>query len=305
MKLTNKYNLPEPVYNFVANDKYSRGRADISATEVLGSPRIRMLSKKHADKMTADASERFWAALGTAVHQLMEEGVEASSEKYISEERLYASVDGVTISGGIDLQQVLDDGSVSVSDYKVTSVYAASTEKPDWEAQLNIYAFLVRHAKRLKVKQIQVVAMLRDWSASARDRGDSTYPKAPVVVIPQKLWSDIAQDKYVFNRIGAHKRVDPALNAGAPQKKIKLEPCTDKEMWARPPEFAVMGKGSRAVRVFDDKLKATNFSVDGDTKKEYRVEERPGKRVRCEGNYCGVSKFCDQYKEYKKSKQKG
>jgi len=33
----------------------------------------------------------------------------------------------------------------------------------------------------------------------------------------------------------------------------------------------------------------------------YYIQERPGKRGRCEG-YCVVNKFCSQFREYKEAK---
>jgi hypothetical protein len=35
MKITNRFNLPDAFYNFARNDKYSRGKADISVTTLI------------------------------------------------------------------------------------------------------------------------------------------------------------------------------------------------------------------------------------------------------------------------------
>lgn len=284
MKITNKNNLPEPVYRFIATDKYSRGAADMSVTELLLSPRIRTLRARHADEIVVDASDRFWAALGTAVHEIMTTNV---SGNYVSEERLFADVNGVVISGGIDLQEIDDDG-VTISDYKVTSCFAASMEKPDWEAQLNAYAFLVRHAKGLAVKKIQIVAMLRDWSASSSARKGEGYPTAPVVVLPQTLWDPETQDRWVFERVSMHAAPPDAL-----------PPCTEEDMWMRPAEWAVTKIGNKrasAVLASEEAAFAWAAARGGD----YGITRRPERRVRCEGNYCSVADFCDQYAAHKK-----
>ena len=61
---------------------------------------------------------------------------------FITEERLLYEVDGVTISGAIDLQEITPDGII-LSDYKTTSAWAVMNEKQDWHNQLNSYAYLV------------------------------------------------------------------------------------------------------------------------------------------------------------------
>ena len=53
------------------------------------------------------------------------------------------------MSGAIDRQEI-DDG-VSIYDYKVTSVWSLIFDKPEWERQLNCYAYLVEK-KKAKVK---------------------------------------------------------------------------------------------------------------------------------------------------------
>ena len=35
MKITNKFSLPQPFVDFIKNDKYSRGDADISVTSLI------------------------------------------------------------------------------------------------------------------------------------------------------------------------------------------------------------------------------------------------------------------------------
>ena len=40
MKLTNKFNLPQTFVNVIKRPTYSKGKAHISATEIISSPRI-------------------------------------------------------------------------------------------------------------------------------------------------------------------------------------------------------------------------------------------------------------------------
>ena len=49
MKITNKFGLPQPFVDFIKNDKYSRGDADISVTSLIDSPRVALMRQKHQD----------------------------------------------------------------------------------------------------------------------------------------------------------------------------------------------------------------------------------------------------------------
>ena len=96
----------------------------------------------------------------------------------LSEERLFCDEKGWTISGAIDLQEIHEENgfaTVTVSDYKVTSVWSVIYGKEEWVNQLNCYAWLVRQAKGLSVTKLRIIAILRDWQRRrAEESGD--YP---------------------------------------------------------------------------------------------------------------------------------
>ena len=71
MKFTNKFALPKPLYSALTWDSYTKGKADISVTELLKSPRQRILAKRHDDEITVDASENLWTLAGRAVHHIL------------------------------------------------------------------------------------------------------------------------------------------------------------------------------------------------------------------------------------------
>jgi len=74
MIITNKYNLPQTFVNIMKRPTYSKGRANMSATELLNSPRIVQLRKLHEDKLESDVSEMVWSIFGTAIHGVLEHG---------------------------------------------------------------------------------------------------------------------------------------------------------------------------------------------------------------------------------------
>jgi len=155
MIITNQTNLPEPVFLSLTHSDYTKGESNRSVTQLIDSPRVRILRKEHEEQIMEDAADMVWSVLGTAVHKMFEQH---DADGHISEERLYAEVDNWIISGAIDIQRAEDDGSVTVLDYKCTSVWSVIYGKPEWEKQLNFYAWLVEHSKNLDVKSLQIVA---------------------------------------------------------------------------------------------------------------------------------------------------
>ncbi len=120
--ITNKHNLPQTLVNLAKRDNYSRGNARISVTQLIGSPRIRILTAEKQAEIVTDVSESLWSLLGRALHSVVEQGAD---ETNIPEERLFTEVAGWRLSGGVDLQLLGNnsDGArqVGLSDYKMTT----------------------------------------------------------------------------------------------------------------------------------------------------------------------------------------
>jgi hypothetical protein len=183
MKLTNKHGIPDTFLNVLKRPTYSKGRAHLSATQLLNSPKIVALTKKFEDELEQDVSDMVWSLFGTAIHGVLEHG---KDDNHIVEERLHATIDGWRISGAIDLQIITGPETVSVRDYKTTSSWAVMNEKIEWEQQLNIYAWLVESVKGKIVDSVGIVAIIRDWSRREAAKNPD-YPQAPVKDIPIKL----------------------------------------------------------------------------------------------------------------------
>ena len=291
MKLTNNFNLPSTIMNVIARPQYNKGKANLSVTELLNSPRIVQLKRKHWDQLEEDASSMVWSLFGTALHNILEHG---KGDNHIVEERVFADVDGMKISGAIDLQEVEEDG-VILSDYKTTSAWVVMNEKDDWHNQLNCYAYLLYKAKGVTVKKLQIVAIVRDWSA--RDaKAKESYPQAPIVVIDIPLWSFEKIEQYVKTRIGLH--TEALFDSDTDEEMAE---CTQDEMWEKPTRFAVMKKGGvRAKSVHDTEGDAEHALNQAG--KDYFIEIRQGERTRC-ANYCQVNQFCSQYQKYLERKE--
>jgi hypothetical protein len=287
MKITNQFNLPKPFENIAKNPSYSKGKAHISATSLLNSPKIVALLKKHDDDLTQDVSDMIWSIFGSAVHNVLEKGAD---EHNIVEQRLSTEVDGWVLSGAIDLQHIEKDG-INIKDYKTTSVWAVMNDKPEWEQQLNIYGYLISKNKKQPVKSLQIVAILKDWSKREAERKPD-YPQRNVTLVDIPLWSFEEQEAFIKGRIAKHSAAEFAMETEA-----ELPACTPAEMWEKPPVWAVIKQGNVRAKSLHDSPDLAEAA-----KKElgsgYEIQIRQGERTRCK-DYCLVSKWCKQYEEYK------
>jgi hypothetical protein len=280
MKLTNKFNLPQTFVNVLERPTYSKGKAHLSATELLMPPQIAQLRKTHWENLEEDVTDRIWAIFGTAIHSILELG---KDDNHIIEQRLHAEVDGWNISGAIDLQRVEEDGII-VSDYKTTGAWAVMNEKIEWEQQLNVYKWLVETVKKRKVVGLQICSFIRDFSRHENKEG---YPEAPVHMIDVPIWDAVRTEKYVRERLDAHRDAKVSADFGE-----ELPLCSDEERWQRETVYAVKREGRKtAIKLFKTIEEATELAE----KEKGYVETRKGEAIRCTGNYCGVAEWCTQY----------
>jgi hypothetical protein len=296
MKFTNKFNLPQTFVNVIHRPTYSKGKAHISATEIINSPRIVQLKKKHWDDIEQDASEMVWSLFGSAVHNILEHG---KDKNHIVEERLHLEYEGWHISGAIDLQEVNPEtGTVTISDYKVTGAWAVMNEKDDWHRQLNIYGWMVEKVKKVPVGKLQIIAIIRDWSA--RDAASKEgYPQSPVATIDIPLWTFEEREAFITKRIYDHGTALFEMETDG-----EMPDCTPEEMWEKKTSYALKKDGNvRAKSVhetLEDAEKALAKSEETAKKNEkFAIEVRQGERTRCR-SYCQVSPFCTQYQNYLK-----
>lgn len=275
MKITNKHGLPQAFVNAVVNDPYDAGHSDISTTSLIDAPQRRALLYKHRSELVEDVSDRIWALLGSAVHHILER---AEDEHAMVEERLFAEVEGWTISGQYDRYL---PGSKTIQDWKVTTVYKAQSDPGDWERQLNVLAWLARK-NGMEVEKLQICAIMRDW-AKSRSLNDGSYPAANVMVIDIPIWPDAVAEEYIRERVQLHQ---DARDGNA-------KPCTDEERWYTGDSWAVKKPtAKRAFRVFSTEQEAKDNLTD-----DMVIEHRPGEYKRCQ-QYCEAAPFCAQWQAY-------
>ena len=88
MILTNKFNIPQTFVNVIKRPTYSKGRANLSVTQLINSPKIVALTQTFQDELEEDVADMVWSIFGSAVHTVLEHG---KDDNHIVEARLHAN----------------------------------------------------------------------------------------------------------------------------------------------------------------------------------------------------------------------
>jgi hypothetical protein len=228
---------------------------------------------------------------GALSHAMLEAAGVADTGAVILEERLFAELAGVTLSGAMDCALIYPTGKIV--DYKKTSVWKLLMGSvSEWTQQLNIYAWLSAQNERSIVTELEIAAWLRDWKAAEALRGVARgYPPRGIMTLPIELWPLARTEAFIHSRIQEHVSADECLEQGGDDC---LPFCTDDERWIRNKKWAVMKPGRKsAVRVIDERAEADLLaeSLEGGW-----VEQRGGAPTRCM-SWCDAGKagLCSQY----------
>lgn len=205
----------------------------------------------------------------------------------MTEERLFASIGNIRVSGAMDWYEWL---LKEVEDYKVTSVWKIlKKDYEDYTAQLNCYKWLLNE-NGYEVNSLQINAILKDWKRFEAHGNNEDYPKIPVVKLAIPIWNDLDTVQFILDRVKLHEKArqidDPVVLASA-------LPCSEKERWHQPDKFAIMKPGGkRASFIYDTKEEAFDYIANNEG---YIIEPRLGQDTRCE-EFCLAKPFCNQYK---------
>lgn len=291
MKLTNNNGLPDAIVRAAhaqrADYEAGAGDGDISTTTLIGPPQIDALVRQHGDTLSEDVSDRLWAIMGTAMHNILE----AAETKAKVEERLYADFLGWKVSGKYD-RLLVEQGILQ--DYKFSSVWEAVYGiKAERVAQLNVLAELATR-NGYDIRSIEVVMMFRDFSKT-KAQTQKDYPQSQVQRIKVPLWPQEKRVAYIEERVRLHQ-------AARNGERIH---CTDEERWVNGQKWAVMKKGRKsALKLTDSETEAHNYLMErglSDADNVHYIEFRPGKYTRCE-DYCPARDVCPQYQHDRSDK---
>ena len=282
MKITNKFNLPQPFVDLVSGDTYSKGKSDITTTGLAQPPKIAELTRRHASEITMDASEKVWTMMGTANHYVLEQIALRNPERYVTEQRFYLDIDGVKLGGQIDL---FDRETETLWDYKVSSVYKAmSDDRLEWTKQANVNKLLCEN-NGIHPKKLAILLVMKDWKRKeAEFKAD--YPKCAIQEIPLPIWREEETLAYIKSRINLH-------NAA---KLIEVEDaipvCTEEERWAKPTTWAVLKEKGAKRAVNGGVYELESEAIAHAKRISGAIEKRDGSNPRCE-NYCQVRQWCN------------
>lgn len=296
--LTNKLSLPEPFHRAAERSLHNKGDGvRYSVTELIDSPRKGALTRLYGDMIVEDVADRVDALMGTMFHKMLE-AAGAPETGAILEERLYAEVDGIRISGAMDHTLLEADGTLD--DFKTCKCYAVLQHKRygkfEWIAQTNIYRWL-RALHGQQVERLRIIPWIKDWNMemaikSAATEGD--YPEHAIVALDVPVWPLAEVEKYVRERVRLHVEADIwAEGIGTNEYPEPL--CTDEERWRKPHWFAVMKPGRKSALPGKHKTLAEAQYAATQTPTAY-VEERGGQYNRCI-NYCSIGRggLCTQW----------
>lgn len=101
MKHTNIHKFPQPFVDAVIKSSTRDDSTwDMSVTELIEPPYMRMMKRLHGDEMELDISKLIRPFIGTIGHRLLEL---STDDNNVSEMRLFADIGGIKLSGQPDL----------------------------------------------------------------------------------------------------------------------------------------------------------------------------------------------------------
>ena len=290
VKITNTLLLPQALVEAVANDPYTKGRADLSVTQIIKPMRAVVLEEAHRDEIVEDVSDRLWSLYGQVMHGILERS--NKDNVVVTERRLYMEVDGMVISGGMDHYNLV---SGHLIDWKFTTSWKFTGNKDleDWTQQVNCYAELLR-VNGHKIESLEIIGILRDWSKNEARRNPE-YPQKQVVRKSMPLWPREEVLSFIRTRIQDYKNA-----------KEQLPTCSDKERWSTGGSKWAVTEASalKAIKQHGSEEEALKHRDNLQNKyqaKNYSVEFRPAENKRCD-SFCSAAPFCSQYKQLKSEK---
>lgn len=295
--LTNKFNIPLPLLVWLSTDNYSYPTTvkQLSATTLLRSPRyiIADLRKNFPEEFSndpeqisnlslgfEDVQDRVSSAIGTAIHNSVEQvwnvdnqkllsilGLENSDKKIVvnpkpeeldqnvicvyTEKRTTIPIDDFAVSGQFD---IVVDGQLH--DIKTTSTYSWTSGCNDkkYSLQGSIYRWL--NPEIITKDSVVINFIFTDWKKFSVGT-DPNYPQARVLSKEYPLLSLKDTKAYIQNKLDMVKKYwDSEL--------WEIPCCTEEELYAGKKTIykyykTGFAEGKRSTKNFFSMLEATHF----------------------------------------------
>lgn len=330
MKVVDSHHLPGPLLRSIieAASSYSSGGADITATSLMDSARIRLLRREHIGDIEVEAVDNVDSVDGTVMHAALAKHAQPGCW---SEVRLFHHVEDWVISGQPDLYYPSrqawagyylnfynddDDRKIpqpeepygTLIDFKWCSAWSIVFPKPAWEEQLNVYAWLLKKSCNEDVKHISVCARIKDWKMREAAKNQD-YPQQRVVRLTYPVWDLDRTEKFIMDHINRHREAELQY---AEDKVLPM--CSNDDQWRKKVEVALFkGENQKATKLFasleeaheeikwaiaavDTQGKASTkaqLTIYAAVKGPHKLIQRKGEPTRCL-SYCDYRAFCSQ-----------
>jgi len=202
-----KTNLHPVMMRFLKKDDYDHP-AGISATGLIDSPKVFVLTQRHRDEIVIDPRMGWKANAGSAIHSWMENKSEASEE---TEVRLYGEINGQKVSGKFDMLKAVtnDSGLLELHDFKTTSPWTFKDDNvkvveqygqvlpvTKWLEQFSVYRWLLKENGIDNISsQAWVHVFILGWNRNDVKKGwmSSFYPTYDCFsgIVPLLSYSEI------------------------------------------------------------------------------------------------------------------
>lgn len=331
MAITNKYNLPQTLVDAATYNTHPVA-GDISVTQLIDAPQVRMLKKQVKGQLDEDITERVWALFGTAVHNILERANIKDFQQrafltVIAALREYA--DTCVDPGDKDKLE-----KVATFLFKLLPIMFPELEKrylfeTTVRVEVNgmtvygtfdLYDKLEKRLKDYKVCSVwnyvypearkKWYAQINTYSYMVETDLGLPVLGADIVAIFRD-WSGI---KVGITKDYPERQImeinipiyDMSIRQQYIAKRVELHrqaelgnvpECTGAERWAKADEWAIKTpKNKKAMRKFDDEVAAIKFKAENQhLHPNIFIELRPGSSRRCD-EYCPVREICPQRK---------
>jgi hypothetical protein len=245
MELTNKKGIPESVFHWIktlhGQNEVKRSESiaalelelgkkfplKISATSLIKSTREVVLTDRHHDEMSREASDLYDSTIGMVLHDSY--ASLPSREGEFKEVRVGQEIQGVLVHGQFDSIYNLD-----LSDYKSLKVggYIFGDKEYEYTSQLSIYRLLYFLHKAIMANEIGTIVQLfvdyRDREFETKKYGWGDAPNYPHKSMELKfhMWDRAKTEQWVIRKVTDYK-----CATLLPDNDLPL--CKDEERWAR------------------------------------------------------------------------
>ncbi len=286
MFISNPRHYPKFLVDVVKqeNANYSKGDADYSVTELIGSPLPRILAKRHEHELTVDIDKQLFMFFGSMAHAVMERA-KMDYVKFM-EKRMFVKIGDKTVSGQLDVVYE-EDGKLRLDDVKFCGK-KHNYEPPlrSWIRQANAYRYMLHKTEGILVDELGILAFFRN----------STMFDAKCKRLPIKPFALDKVEEYLGKQVALHVLCDSDLCSKIPE-------CTPDDRWCTPEHWVIKGtpkaKSCLPKTQCDSEEDAVEMlSTKLDKYPDAIVEHRPETNMKCD-QACSVANYCWFYQDYK------